>query len=91
MSNDIERKVNTWERHGQSIMLAVITGVLAYSGNALVEAKTAQAAMAAELRSMAGQMQRLEGAFTAMQSNYVSRAEFSVHEQRLQAVEARKP
>jgi hypothetical protein len=91
MPDDLGRKVLTWERHGQSIMLAIITSVLAYSANAMVDAKTSQASMAAELRAMAAQMQRLEGAFSAMQNNYVSRAEFNVHEQRLQAVEARKP
>ena len=80
-------KVRLWEQHGQSIMLAVITGVLAYSGNALVDAKTAQASMASELKSMSAQMQRLEGAVSAMQLQYVTRGEFAVHEQRIQSLE----
>ena len=90
MTLEIDRKVRLWEQHGQSIMLAVITGVLAYSANALVDAKTAQASMAAELKSMSAQMQRLEGAVSAMQLQYVTRGEFAVHEQRIQAMEAKR-
>jgi hypothetical protein len=45
--------------------------------------------MAAELKAVSRELQELRGAVSAMQLNYVSRAEFAVHEQRLQAVEKR--
>jgi hypothetical protein len=88
--SDITRRVRLWEQHGQTIMLAVITGALAYSGNALVDSKAAQAAMAAELRSMTANLHRLEGAVTSMQLQYVTRAEFAVHEQRIQTLESKR-
>lgn len=88
MTIETDRRVRVWEQHGQSIMLAVITGVLAYSANALVEAKTAQASMITEVRGLSAQVQRLEGAVTAMQLQYVTRGEFAVHEQRIQKLES---
>ena len=88
---DTDHKVALWERHGQTLLLTGITAALGYAGNALIDSRTAQASMASEMKSMANQLLRLEGAVTAMQLQYVSRAEFAVHEQRLQAVERRKP
>lgn len=90
MSAETDRKVRLWEQHGQTIMLAVITGALAFTGNALIDAKTAQASMAAEIKGMAAQIHKMEGALTSMQLLYVTRPEFQVHEQRLQALEARR-
>jgi hypothetical protein len=90
VSDETDRKVRLWEQHGQSIMLAVITGVLFYASNALVDAKAAQASMVSEMKAMAAQMQRLEGAVSAMQLHYATRAEFLVHEQRIQSLEAKK-
>jgi outer membrane murein-binding lipoprotein Lpp len=91
-TSDTDRKVRLWEQHGQSILLAVITGVLFYCGNALIDAKAAQATMSSEIKAMAAQVARLEGSVTAMQSNFVTRPEFGVHEQRLQTLErGRRP
>jgi hypothetical protein len=91
IKTETDRKVALWERHGQTLMLAVITAALSYAGSALLDARTAQASMAAELHAVSRELQELRGAVSAMQLNYVSRAEFAVHEQRLQAVERRKP
>jgi len=88
---EIERKVRLWEQHGQTIMMAAVLGVLTFAGNALLDAKTAQAAMAVEVKNMSAQIQRMEGAITAMQAHYVTRGEFAVHEQRIQVLESRRP
>lgn len=90
MNQDDGRRFRLWEQHGQTILLGVITAALAYAGNAMVEAKAAQAAMAVEIKSMSNHLSKLEGAVIAMQAQYVTRAEFAVHEQRIQAMEAKR-
>lgn len=87
---DVGRRVRLWEQHGQTLMLTIITAALAYSGNALVKSEAAQAATTVELRNMSANVHRLEGAVTAMQQQYVTRAEFAVHEQRLQTLENKR-
>lgn len=81
-------KVSLWEQHGQTIMLMVITGVLAFAAKALWESNTVQATMAAEIKNLSSQVSKLEGAVGAMQASYVTRAEFAVHEQRIQSLES---
>lgn len=90
-STETDRKVALWERHGQTLLLACVTTALGYAGNALIDSRTAQASMATEMKFMSSQLLRLEGAVSAMQLQYVTRPEFAVHEQRLQAMERRKP
>ena len=74
-----------WEKHGQTIMLAVITGVLAFSAKTLWDSNAIQATMVARIDSLTNQVAKLEGAVSAMQQQYVTRSEFAVHEQRIQA------
>ncbi len=87
---DSEPVATTWERHGQTIMLSVITMVLAFSAKTLWDANAIQATMAERIAALSNQVAKLEGAVSSMQANYVTRAEFAVHEQRIQSIEQRK-
>ena len=80
-------KVALWERHGQTIMLAVITTVLAFSAKTLWDTNATQAKMTEQIASLTTQVSELRGAFSAMQQQYVTRSEFAVHEQRIQSLE----
>ena len=82
---EVAEKVALWEKHGQTIMLAVITGVLAFSAKTLWDSNAIQATMVARIDSLTNQVAKLEGAVSAMQQQYVTRSEFAVHEQRIQA------
>lgn len=88
--NETARKIRLWEQHGQTIMLFVITGALAWTANTLWESNTSQAALTAEVRHLSSQMAELRGGLNAMQTQYVTRPEFVVHEQRLQTLEANR-
>lgn len=91
MTTETERRFRLWEQHGQTIMLAVITGALMFASKALWDNNAVQATMVAEIKHLTTQVAELKGAMNSMQASYITRAEFAVHEQRLQALEARKP
>lgn len=71
-------------------MLSVITAVLMFASKTLWESNAIQASMIEKINSLSTQVARLEGAVTSMQANYVTRAEFAGHEQRIQSIEARR-
>ena len=79
-----------WERHGQSLLLAIITAALLGTVSILYNSNATQAAMANEMRSLSTQVAELRGTVSAMQLNYVTRNEFVMHMQRLQALEQRR-
>lgn len=82
-------KAQTWERHGQSLLLALITSALVFTAKTLFDSNAMQATLVARIEALSNQVARLEGAVTSMQAQYVTRAEFSIHEQRIQGLEAR--
>ena len=90
MSDETERRIRLWEQHGQSIILAVILGVLAFTAKTLWDSNSIQAGMVEKIASLSNQVAKLEGAVSTMQQQYVTRAEFAVHEQRIQSLESRK-
>ena len=85
---ETKKKLQLWEQHGHTILLFIISAALAFLGKTLWEANAVQATMLAKIDGLTAQVAKLEGALGAMQANYVSRVEFSVHEQRLQHLEA---
>jgi hypothetical protein len=86
--SQVERKVEIWERHGQTILLAVTTTALLGTASILYNSNAVQASMAADIRTLTGAVSELKGTIGAMQLNYVTRVEFNVHEQRIQRVES---
>ena len=79
------------ERHFQTIMISVITGAIIFAANYFYNDNKSNAVQQTQLQVLTGQVIEMRADLRAMQNNYVSRAEFAVHEQRLQAIEARKP
>lgn len=49
MTTETERRFRLWEQHGQTIMLAVITGALMFASKALWDNNAVQATMVAEI------------------------------------------
>lgn len=88
--DETARKVRLWEQHGQTILLGLITASMAFVGNALWDANKVQATLVTEVKHLTEKVARLEGATTAMQQQFVTRAEFAVHEQRIQALESKR-
>jgi hypothetical protein len=90
MDTEFEPRLGVWERHGQTLLLGVITAVLAFAAKALWDGSTAQATAAIEIKNLSLQIAKLEGTVQAMQSNFVTRGEFAVHETRIQSLESRR-
>lgn len=84
------QKLAVWERHGQTILLSIITTTLIGTATILYNSNATQASMAAEIRALQTQVGEMRIAITAMQQHYVSRPEFQNHEQRIQALESRR-
>lgn len=78
----------TWERHGQTFLLALMTAVLFFAARTLWDNNAVQAKMTEQIAALGLQVAKLEGTVSAMQQQYVTRPEFSVHEQRIQSIEA---
>lgn len=87
---DTVARVKLWEVHGQTIMLGLIMAVLTFTAKTLWDSNAIQAAMTEKISSLSNQVAKLEGAVSAMQSQYVTRPEFATHEQRIQALEGRR-
>jgi hypothetical protein len=83
-------KVRLWEQHGQTILLGLISASMAFVGNSLWESNKVQATLVAEVKHLSERVAKLEGATGAMQQLYVTRPEWAVHEQRIQALEAKR-
>lgn len=88
--NQADRKLRTLEQHWQTLLLGTITAVLFFAAKTLWDSNGVQAAMLAKIENLTTQVAKLEGAVGAMQTNYVSRPEFAVHEQRIQSLESKK-
>jgi len=89
MNREIDRKVNLWEQHGQTLLLSIITAALLWAAKTQYEANALQATLVARIDNLSANVARLEGAVATMQQQFVTRAEFAVHEARIQAVERR--
>lgn len=79
-----------WERHGQTIMLSVITAALMFASKALWDSNAVQTAMSVRIEHLTTQVAELRGAMNSAQLNSPTRAEFAGHEQRLQALESKR-
>ena len=87
---ETSNRVQIWERHGHSLMLALIIAGIIYMGNTSVESSKNQAAMAVEIKGLTNQVARLEGALSAISANNPTRSEFASLLHRVQALEGRR-
>lgn len=86
-----ERKRSLIEQHFQSVLLAVITAALLYSGTFVVQAREDAVRTAAQLAALTQEVAGLRAQLGVMQGSYVQRDDFRDHEVRLRHLEGRKP
>lgn len=76
------------ERHAQSIMLAVITAIVLYSGTFVIGAREDAVRFTGQIAVLVTEVGALRTQLHQMQGNYVVRDEYRDHEQRLRVLEA---
>lgn len=81
-------KMATWERHGQTIMLAVVTGTLMFTGKFMWGVNSQLAEIVVDNKHLALQVARLEGTISTMQANFITRNEFSPYAERIRNLES---
>ena len=79
------------ERHIHSVLLAVITAVVLYSGAFVIGAREDAVRFTGQIAMLATEVAALRTQLSQMQGNYVSREDFRDHEQRLRTLESRLP
>lgn len=91
MSNDdVRAKVATWERHGQTIMLAVVTAALGFTGKFMWSVNAQLSEIVSENKHLALQVAKLEGTISAMQTSYITRNEFNPWTERIRTLEDKR-
>lgn len=85
-----ERKASLIERHLQSVLLALITAALLYSGSFVVQAREDAVRTAAQLAALTSEVAGLRSQLGVMQGSYVQRDDWKDHESRLRHLEGRK-
>lgn len=83
---DIPRR-SLIEQHAQSVLLAVITAALIYSGTFVVQAREDAVRSAAQLVALTAEVSALRGQLSVMQGNYIGRDDFRDHEARIRHLE----
>lgn len=86
-----ERKSSLIERHLQSVLLALITAALLYSGSFVVQAREDAVRTSSQLSALTSEVAGLRAQLGVMQGSYVQRDDFRDHEVRLRHLEGRKP
>lgn len=81
-------KVAAWERHGQTILLAVMTATLMFTGRFMWGVNSQLTEIVSDNKHLALQVARLEGTVSTMQSNYITRNEFSPYAERIRNLES---
>lgn len=81
---------NLLEQHAQSVLLAVITAALIYSGSFVLQAREDSVRTAAQLATLTSEVAALRVALTGMQSNYTNREDYRDHEVRIRQLESRR-
>ena len=94
MSEDQQPKRNLIEQHFQSVLLAIITAALIYSGTFVVQAREDAVRTASQLAALTSEVAGLRSQIGVMQGNYVQRDDYRDdyrdHEARLRHLEGRK-
>ena len=83
---------NLLEQHAQSVLLALITAALLYSGSFVLQAREDAVRTAAQLATLTSEVAALRAQLAAMQAAYggfVGREDFRDHEDRLRSLEVR--
>ncbi len=79
------------EQHAQSVLLAVITAAVLYSGSFVVQARENSVRLSEQLASLTTEVAAMRAQIVVMQGNYVTRDDFRDHESRLRHLERVAP
>ncbi len=90
MEEDKAPKRSLIEQHFQSVLLAIITAALLYSGTFVVQAREDAVRTASQLAALTQEVSGLRSQLVVLQSNYVQRDDYRDHEARLRHLEGRK-
>jgi hypothetical protein len=89
---ETKKRGETWERHWQTLMLAVVTAALAFSAKFMWEVNTQMTKNAAEQQAdrqrFNDAITRFDSTLIVIQSGYVTQRQFEGYMERLRAVEA---
>lgn len=85
-----ERKSSLIERHLQSVLLALITAALLYSGSFVVQAREDAVRTSSQLSALTSEVAGLRAQLAVMQGSYVQRDDWKDHESRLRHLEGRR-
>lgn len=89
-ADEVKAKMAIWERHGQSIMLAVVTAALGFTGKFMWSVNTQLAEIVSDNKHLSLQVAELKGTISAMQASYVTRNEFGPWVDRIRTLEERR-
>lgn len=87
---DEQPKRSLIEQHFQSVLLALITAALLYSGSFVVQAREDAVRTSSQLSALTSEVAGLRAQLAVMQGSYVQRDDFRDHESRLRHLEGRK-
>lgn len=77
------------EQHFQSVLLAIITAALIYSGTFVVQAREDAVRTASQLAALTSEVAGLRSQLGVLQGSYVQRDDWKDHESRLRHLEGR--
>lgn len=89
-ADEVKAKMATWERHGQTIMLTVVTAALGFTGKFMWSVNTQLAEIVSDNKHLSLQVAELKGTISAMQASYVTRNEFGPWIDRIRTLEERR-
>lgn len=88
MSDPKAESRSIFERHTQSVLLAVTTAAVLYSGSFVVQAKEDAARTSAQLAVLTTEVAGLRAQLAVMQTSFATRDDYRDHETRLRALES---
>jgi hypothetical protein len=78
-----------WERHLQTVMIALITGSIFFAANYFYNDNQSKGVVKLQLDTLTNQVIELRADIKALQFNYVKREEFRELEERVRRIENR--
>lgn len=80
-------KRSVLEQHAQSVLLAVITAAVLFSGGFVMQVREDSVRISTQLALLTAEMTALRAQLAVMQSNYIGRDDFRDHEARIRQLE----